>query len=165
MLVDIQTCQIHTWRWDFYTRKSTQQNGQARLAVLKMWGWWCEGILHNIGTQGQSWSMTIYTRELLRPITLTNNYWQVSSPFWIPVTTFCHLCMTSKIPRTKFPCLNLVVINFWPWTLFIVKSHLLFLSDPASMCSLFMYSLPCCVFHLHLVYPCPCTYCTSDFPD
>src|SRR5882724_1621006 len=64
----------------------------------------------------------------------------------------CHLYMTSKIPRTKIPCLNSVVINSRPWTLFIVKSHLLSLSDDTSMCSLFMYILPCCVSCSHLVY-------------
>src|SRR5882724_3825126 len=73
--------------------------------------------------------------------------------------------MTSEIPRTRFPHLNSVVINPQPWTLFIVKSHLLSLSDPASMCSLFMYISPCCVSHLHLVYPHPHTYCTSDIPN
>src|SRR5882724_11438745 len=36
---------------------------------------------------------------------------------------------------------------------FIVKSCLLFPSDPAAMCSPFMYISPCPVFHSHLVYP------------
>src|SRR5882724_5300343 len=64
----------------------------------------------------------------------------------------CHLHMTSEIPRTKFLCSNLVVINFQPWTLPIVKSHLLLLSDPGSLCSLFMYTFPFCVF-LHTSVP------------
>ena len=67
---------------------------------------------------------------LLCPVTPTNHHWYFSDPFWIPEiisTTFA----TSKIPRTKFLCLNSVIINSWPWTLFIVKSHLLFSSDPA----------------------------------
>src|SRR5882724_9431741 len=76
----------------------------------------------------------------------------------------CHLHTTSEIPRTKFPHSNLVVINSQSWVLFIVKSCLLFLSNPASMCSLFMYTSPCCVSHSHLVYPCPHTYHTSDIP-
>ena len=83
-------------------------------------------------------------------------------PVLDPGNQFCHIHMTFEIPRTKFPCSNLVFINSWPWTYFIVKSHLLFSSDPATMCSLFMYIL---CFHLHLVYPWPCIYCTSIFPN
>ena len=61
--------------------------------------------------------------------------------------------MTTEIPGTKFLCSNSVDINPWPWTLFIVKSCLSFSSDPATMCSSFMYILPCYVFTRILFIP------------
>ena len=73
--------------------------------------------------------------------------------------------MTSEIPRTNFQCSNSAVTNSQPWTLFIVKYHLLFPSDPATMCSLFMYISPQLCSHLHLVYPYPHTYWISNFPN
>jgi len=76
-----------------------------------------------------------------------------------------HLHTTSEIPGTKFPCLNLSVINFWPWTLSIVKSCLLFLSNPAFLC---LYSCIHCpaVFPFTLLLP-PSSHplATSDIPD
>jgi len=88
---------------------------------------------------------------VLHPITLTRQLLTSSGSFWISSNHPFHLHTTSKIHGTKFPCLNLVVINFQPWTLPIVKSHLLFFSDPASLCLLFMYTLPCCVFFAPLL--------------
>ena len=72
--------------------------------------------------------------------------------------------MTSEIPRNQVPPSNSVIVN-QPWILFIVKSCLLFSSDPATMCSPFMYISPWLCFCLHLVYPQPCTHYTSIFPD
>jgi len=100
-------------------------------------------------------------------VTSWNTHKQLLTSFQPIPDSSNHLCqphMTSKIPRTKFPCSKLVVINFWPWTLSIVKSFLLFLSNPASLCSLFMYTLPCCVSCSHLFYPHPHTYHTSNIP-
>ena len=79
--------------------------------------------------------------ELLCPITLTNHHWYVSNPFQIPEIISATFA-TSEIPGTKFLHLNSVFINSQPWRLFIVKSHLLSTSNPATMCSLFMYILP-----------------------
>ena len=79
-------------------------------------------------------------------------------------THFHHPHMTSKIPGNQVPCLNLVINNSWTWTLFIVKSCLLF-SDPATMCSPFMYISHSLCFHPHLVYPQPCTHHTSIFTN
>jgi len=39
------------------------RNGDARLAIMKMQGWWHEGRLHNVEMQGQSWSIAIYVRN------------------------------------------------------------------------------------------------------
>src|SRR5882724_7803285 len=94
-----------------------------------------------------------------------NTHKQLLTSFWPIVDSsnhLSHLYTTSKIPGTKFLHSNLVVINSQPWILYIVKSCLLSLSDPASMCSLFMYILPCCVSLSHLVYPQPHTNHTSD---
>ena len=63
-------------------------------------------------------------------------------PVLDPSNQLCHIHTTSQIPRTKCLHSNSVIINFQPWTLFIVNSCLLFTSDPATMCSLFMYILP-----------------------
>src|SRR5882724_515187 len=48
---------------------------------------------------------------------------------------------------------------------FIVKSHLLFPSTPATMCSPFMYISPYPVFHSHLVYPLLHTLCITITPN
>src|SRR5882724_6164848 len=70
----------------------------------------------------------------------------------------CHL-HNFQDSQNQVPCLNSVIINSQPWILFTVKSCLLFSSDPATMCSPFMYISHLLCFCWHLVYPQPHTHC------
>jgi len=92
-----------------------------------------------------------------KTIATTSGLFQISVPPLSPHTT-------SEILEPSFLHLNLVVINFWPWTLSIVKSHSCFLSDPGLSVLIIHVNIACAVFSLHLCYPCPHTSCTSNIP-
>ena len=63
--VNIWTCQIYTWGWDFILETNTNIGGNrdVRSAILKMQGWWCGERLHNVGVQDQSWNITTYANN------------------------------------------------------------------------------------------------------
>ena len=73
---------------------------------------------------------------------------KVSSLFQIP-RIIPAAFTTSKIPGNQVLCLNSVIINSQPWILFIVKSHILFSSDPLPPCA--HYS---CIFRIDCVSAC-----------
>src|SRR5882724_6934407 len=78
---------------------------------------------------------SVHTHMALATLSLVLPPFSLLPNFWV--------FQTSK-PRTHQS------LTLFP---FIVKSCLLFPSDPATMCFLFMYILPCHIFQSHLVYP------------
>jgi len=97
---------------------------------------------------------TIFAALTLSSVTSHNTHTWLLTSFWpipAPSNHLHHLHMTSKTPRTKFPCSNLVIINFQPWTLFIVKSGLC-LSLTLPPCALYSCILCLAVFLVHTLF-------------
>jgi len=112
------------------------------------------------GTQGLDTKM--------RSVTSHNTHKQLLTSFQPILDSsnhFCHLphdfqdCQ-NQVSTLELSCYQLLtldiiyskvssLVSFWP----CLHVHIIHVY------------LPCCVFHWHLVYPHPHTYCTSDFPD
>ena len=69
------------------------------------------GHLWNLQKLRYNWRCELQVREedksiewprVLHPVTLPNNYWQVSSPFWIPVITFATSTQLPRFPEPSF---------------------------------------------------------------
>jgi len=98
-------------------------------------------------------------------VTSHNTHKTIADKFWpiqIPVTTLVTSTQLLRFPEPSF-CAQTWLLSTPTLTLPIVKSHLLFLSDPASLCSLSVY-MPCCVLLCTSVTPTlhPCTSCTFN---
>jgi len=116
----------------------------------------CSYIVYHMQLAPSAWSLVTSCNIIKQLLTS-------SSPFRISVTTLVTSTQLLRFPEPSFHAWTLVVINFQSWTLSIVKSHLLFLSDPASLCS-FIITLPCCVLLHTSVTPTLAPYCTSKNP-
>jgi len=69
------------------------------------------------------------------------HYWEVSSPFRDSRNHFCHLLQLLRFLEPSF-CARTQYLSTPDPEHIYSKSHHLFTSDPATMCSLFMYILP-----------------------
>ena len=125
-----------------------------------------ESIQQSCETYEEQYGSSQQTQYPHQPLWSHTSYWCVMFHNTCPgfhnqSTTF----MTSKIPRHQVLHSNSVVVSSQPWILFTVKSHLLFSSDPATMCLPFMYISHLLCFCPHLVYPRLCTHRTSVLTD